>query len=1058
MKLSRLLLSIFAAFLFSVAAFGQGVTTSSLKGKITSSDGKPLDAAAVVAIHEPSGTQYGTMTFEDGRFLIQGMRVGGPYKVVVSFVGYKNSEQSDVYLQLNQAGVVDLSLTTADNVIQEVTISYDKGSVISSDRMGSATFINRVELAQLPTISRSQKDFTRLTPQSDGNSFGGRNSLYNNFSLDGSIFNNSFGLDYATPGGQSDAQPVSFDAIEQLQVSLAPFDVREGGFTGAGVNAVTKSGTNDFYATVYHYFRNESMIGKKIEGKKIENLDFKATQSGISFGGPIIKNKLFFFVNAEAERRTQLAHGFIANNNDGIEDPGETSVMESDIVAVQNQLKNVWNYDPGRYQGYNHETFNNKMLVKLDWNISKHHQFTIRYNNLDAWKDILPHPEAVIGRGPTSYRLPFENSSYRIFNKINSFVGELNSRFGGSFSNKLLVGYTTFRDKRTPKSVPFPVVDVFINGNLSITAGSEMFSTSNVLNQNVFQFTDNLTYYLNKHSITAGVNYEQFYFENSFNLFYYPWVAAFSVQDFVNDNLNNRLSNQPTSSSQIPGMMTTASAVPFAWSYVKVGQLGFYVQDDFQPADNFNLTVGMRVDMPIYLNDISGDVSAVTNFNGWVDESGNPVKINSGKWPTVNPLWAPRFGFNWDVVRNKKTQVRGGSGIFSGRIPFVWLGNQASNARIDPGYEFQVNATAEGFKFPQAWKTDLALDQKIGDGWIVSLEAIYSKDINAVVHKNYNMAKPTGHLTGADGRAIFANFSEVNIYSSSPNAVGFLDAGAIVLENTKKGYQYSLTTQLRKQFNFGLNINAAYTYMESKDLTSIPAEIAADAFQRNPIIGNPNEPQFANSRYGLNHRVITSISYQLKTKVGLTSVAAFFEMSKGTRYSYTYAGDLNKDAIVNNDLIYVPASASDIKFGTVSEGVGTIAADADQQWTALNAFIEQDPYLSTRRGEYAERHGATLPWFTQLDVRIAHDFIFNAKGMKHTIRLSADILNFGNMLNSDWGVRKLASTYNPITVNGLDSNNMPYFSFNKNLKDTYVSDYSVNSKWQVQFGIRYIFN
>lgn len=1060
MRIKLLLLSSVLLLLATSMLWAQGVTTSTLKGKITDGDGNVLSGATVVALHVPSGTQYGTVSMADGRYLIQGMRVGGPYKVMASFVGYKNGEQSEVMLTLNNTGDINLSLVSMDKALDEVIVKFDKNTTINSERMGSTTFISKADMANMPTIARSQQDFTRLTPQANGNSFGGRNVLYNNFSLDGSIFNNSFGLDYATPGGQSDAQPVSLDAIDQMQVSLAPFDVREGGFTGAGVNAVTKSGTNTFYATVYHYFRNDALIGKKIEGQEVRNLDYSTTQSGLSVGGPIIKNKLFFFVNAEAERRNQLAHGFIANNNDGKQDPGETSVMESDIIAVQNHLKNVWNYDPGAYQGYFHETYNNKFLAKIDYNISNNHQLALRYNYLDAWKDILPHPEAVIGRGPTTFRLPFENSSYRIFNKINSFVAELNSRFGSKYSNKMLVGYTTFRDHREPHSVPYPVIDIFIGGNLAITAASEMFSTSNVLNQDVFQFTNNFSYYMNKHTLTAGVNYEQFSFENSFNLFYYPWVAGFSVNDFVTDNLWNMLANVPTNRSDVmAAQMAAQNAAKFAWSYVKVGQLGVYVQDEFQPTDNLNLTLGLRVDVPIYLNEIKDNVSSVTNFNGWKDENGNTVKIDPSKWPTANPLWAPRFGFNWNVLGNKTLQVRGGSGVFSGRVPFVWLGNQSSNARLDSIYEFQVNATTEDFKFPQAWKTDLAIDHNLGAGWIVSVEGIYSKDINAVVHRNYNMAAPSAQLSGSDDRAIFAGFNEVNIYSSTPGGVGFLDAGAIVLDNTDKGYQYTLTAQIKKEFSFNLHLSAAYTYMESKDLTSIPAEIAADAFQRNPIVGNPNEPMFANSRYGLNHRIIGTAMYQLQSKIGTTSFAAFFELGKGNRYSYTYAGDLNRDAISNNDLLYVPASQSEINFGTVdATGTGIQAANAAEQWAALNAFIEQDDYLSTRRGDYAERHGATLPWFSTVDVRLAHDIVLQFGETKNTLRLSLDILNFGNMLNSDWGVRKLATTYNPIAVNGIDNNNVPYFTFNTNLKDSYTTDFSVASKWQMQFGIRYIFN
>lgn len=1051
-KLLKFSTLVIALMLIANFAFSQGVTTAALKGKIVDDKGNALENVNIVLIHEPSGSQYGAITMKDGRFTISGARVGGPYKVVISSIGYANKEQSGIYLNLNQTLDLDFVLKQTDQQIEEVTVSFDKADDMSLERTGAETFINSKEINSLPTISRGQKDFTRLTPQSDGYSFGGRNNLYNNFSLDGSIFNNSFGLDYATPGGQADAQPVSLDAIEQIQVSLAPFDIREGGFTGAGVNAVTRSGTNDIDASVYYYFRNQGMIGKKVGDIEVENLDFNTKLYGFRVGGPIVKNKLFFFINAEAERRDELAHGFEARDDASQTDPNITSVYRTDIQAVKDHLMNEWGYDAGAFEGYNHSAYNDKALAKLDWNISNKHHFTIRYNYLNAWKDILPHPEAIIGRGPTSFRLPFENSSYRIFNKINSVVSELNSRFGDKISNKLLVGYTTFRDRRKPHSKPFPVIDVFdVNGNLAITAGSEMFSTGNVLNQNVFQFTNNLSYYTNKHTLTAGVNFEMFKFENSFNLFYYPWHMYFTLNDFLNTTVTDVDYNAEVLASQ---------QNPYAWSYVDVAQLGVYIQDEFAAGDNLNLTFGLRMDVPIYLNSIDPDAN-IQNFTGWRDENGDPVSVDPSKWPGTNLLWAPRFGFSWDAKSDKTLILRGGSGIFSGRVPFVWLGNQASNSKLSPGYTFQVNSTSEDFRFPQVWKNDLAVDYKFAGGWIFSFEGIFSKDISAVVHRNYDMLKPSANLTGTgDTREIFAGFNETHIYSADAGAVTFLDAGTIVMDNVKEGNQYSLTGQLKKTFAFGLSGNIAYTYMQSKDYTSIPAEIAADAFQRNPVVGDPNQPMFSYSRYGLKHRVIATLMYQKEYNNMASSFAVFFEAGQGNRYSFTYAGDLNQDGIPsNNDLLYIPQNSSDINFGTVDgAGNGVVASNAATQWDALNAFIEQDSYLSKHRGEYVERHGSMLPWFAQFDFKFMQDFSLKSGEKTNTLRLSFDVLNIGNMFNSNWGVRKLPVTTTPITVNGLDNNNVPYFSFDTNLKNSYIDDVSILSKWQLQIGVRYIFH
>lgn len=1040
---------LFMTLLLTGLVLGQGVTTAGINGKVSNTEGEVLVGANVIALHAPTGTVYGASTMTDGYYYIPNMKIGGPYIVSASYIGYSDQKKEDIFLALNVDHSYSFDLQ-AEAMEGGTVIVTAEQSEINPNRTGAETSINTELLESLPTISRGQKDFTRLTPESDGNSFGGRNNLYNNFSLDGSIFNNPFGLDYAVPGGQTEAQPVSLDAIEQVQVSIAPFDVREGGFTGAGINAVTKSGTNTFKASVYHYLRSEAMVGTKVGDVDAENLDFSTNQSGISLGGPIIKDKLFYFVNFEAERRDQVAHSFIAD--DGSTGANVTSVSADSIALVQARLRDYWGYEPGAYQGYNHETYNNKFLAKIDWNISNTHNLTFRYNYLDSWKDILPHPEAIIGRGPTSFRLPFENSSYRIFNKINSYVAELNSRFSNKLANKLLVGYTQFRDEREPKSVGWPVVDIFDGGspfvgNLAISMGSEMFSTHNRLYQDVFQFTDNLTYYMDKHTLTAGVNLEVLKFDNSFNLFFYPWNTFGSVQAFLNNDDTEIDFNAQADASD---------ANDFAWAYVDVGQLGIYAQDQFRATDDIKLTLGLRVDYPLYLNEIEEDTD-ITGFDGWVDLDGNPVDVDPSTWPEKKPLFAPRFGFNWDVHGDRSMQLRGGSGIFTGRIPFVWLGNQASNAVINPGYTFQVNDTGDDFKYPQVWKNDIAVDKVFGDGWLASFEAIYSKDLNAVVHRNYNMRKPTASLSGTgDTRPVFQG-DEANIYSPAVGYATFLDAGAIVLENTEEGFQQSFTGKLAKKFDFGMTANVSYTNITSKDLTSIPAEIAADAFQRNPIVDGPNNAMLSNSRYGLKHRIISSAVYKKSYGKMNSSLAMFFETGVGNRYSFTYAGDLNGDAIPNNDLLYVPENASDIHFGTVTGGVGTVASDAATQWAALDAFIDQDDYLSTRRGDYAERNGALLPWFSQLDLKAVQEVSLGVGGMDHTLQFSLDILNIGNMISSAWGVRQLSTTWNPITVNGVDDNGVPYFSFNTALEDSYVDDTSIASKWQMQFGIHYLF-
>ncbi|PWJ42205.1 TonB-dependent receptor [Sediminitomix flava] len=1049
-KFTHFFATLFTLILLTSTAFAQS-TTSALSGLVKDADGEPLPGATVIALHTPSGTKYGVATRADGRYDIPNMRVGGPYTITVSYIGFQQFTQEGITLQLGKKFRMNANLAADAETLTEIEVTASA----DGERTGAATSIDSETIKVLPSISRSTADFTRLTPQSDGNSFGGRNNLYNNFSLDGSIFNNSFGLDVSTPGGQADAQPVSLDAIEQVQVTLAPFDVRQSGFTGAGVNAVTKSGTNEFKGTAYHFFRNENMIGNKVSGTTIENLNYSTTQSGLSLGGPIIKNKLFFFVNGEIERAEGLAHGFVAAK-EGREGSNVTSVQYADAMAVKNHFMDKWDYDAGEFENYNHGKENEKLLIKLDWNINDNHNASFRYNMLRAWKDVLPHPEAIGGRGPQPYRLPFSNSSYAIHNNIDSWVAELNSRFGNTASNKFQVTYSRFRDKRMPWSEPFPVIDILdANGQISLTAGSEMFSTNNVLDQDIFQLRDDFTMYMDNHTLTAGFNAEVFQFNNSFNLFYYPGHTFQNVDDFLADRAYNTFTGDYYTVDYRNDV--ASQNAPYAMAEVDVAQIAFYLQDEWNVSDKLDVTMGVRMDMPIYLSEIAED-PVTKGFDGWKDGK----NVDPSTFPTARPLWSPRVGFNYDVKGDQSSVVRGGTGIFTGRIPFVWLGNQASNPKIDPFYTFQVNDTEDDFRFPQVWKTNLAWDKKFANGWSVTLEGIISKDINAVVHRNYNMAAPSQNAEGkGDNRAIFAGFHETNLYSSSEYAANmddpqFLEAGAIVLENVDEGHQYSLTGQIQKVFDFGLFASAAYTYMESMDYTSIPAEIAADAFQRNPVVGDPNQSQFANSRYGLQHRFITSVGYKKTYGNGrhATSISMFGEIARGNRYSYTYAGDMNRDAIANNDLIYVPASEDEIVLVSTEANTAT----PTEQWNALNQFIEQDEYLSERRGDYAERNGAMLPWYTQFDVRLLQDYNFKVGDKTNTIQLSVDVLNFGNMLNSDWGVRKLPSTRTPITFEGYqEGTNIPTYSFDTELTETFNDDVSILSKWQMQIGLRYIF-
>ncbi|MDA3861575.1 MAG: carboxypeptidase regulatory-like domain-containing protein, partial [Melioribacteraceae bacterium] len=977
--------------------FAQGVTTASMNGIVTDKDGSPLPGANVVAIHLPSGTQYGAASLNNGRFVLQNIRIGGPYKVTVSFVGFQSQVKENIHLALGQNVRVTFTLADESVDLSEVVVSAEQDNDLNADRTGAATNISKNEIKALPTISRSVSDYTRLTPQASGGSFGGRNAYYNNFSLDGSIFNNSFGLDVPTPGGQANAQPVSLDAIAQIQVTIAPYDVRQGGFTGAGINSVTKSGTNTFIGSAYGFMRNESMIGSKVGDLDVENPDLSYGQYGFRLGGPIIKNKLFFFVNAEMERREEPATTLLASTP-GASGANVSNVSASDLDEIKNTLNNVYGYETGAYENYNHKTENEKLLAKIDWNINQDHDFSFRYNYLRSWRDVLPHPAiSAGGRGPSVNSLPFENTSYIINNDINSFVSQLTSRFGNNYSNHLTVAYTTFRDYRESKSADFPSIDINKNNSNYASFGLERFSTNNILDQNVFQITNDFSIYLNDHIVTVGASLESFDFMNSFNLFYYPGYTYDSMDDFRLHTDPNDVANFNDYNADV----ANSNKNPFKVAEFSVGQFSLYAQDEWQVNNKLKLTAGIRMDMPLYFD--KPEANPIIEAETFKDEFGNDATVDVSNVPSATPLLSPRVGFNYDLKGDRSTQLRGGTGVFTGRLRFVWIGNQFSNRTIDPFYTFQINATTDDFKWPQVWRTDFAVDQELPWGMVGTLEGIYNKDINAVVHKNYNMDLPTGNLEGADNREVYqGSENKVNGFYGATEFGSFLDAGAIVLDNTDEGYQYSMTAKLRKNISPFAFAMVAYTYSQAKDITSSPGEIAADAFQLNPVVGNNNTPELSYSDWGMDHRIIGAGSWKFFYGGSYaTTISLFFETGSGARFSYTYAGDVNNDGIgQNNDLIYVPANSSEINL-VPTDGGDT--RSPEEIWNQLNAYIEQDDYLSTRRGDYAERNGAISEWFSQIDLRILQDFALNIGDNTHAFQLSLDFLNIGNMISSDWG-------------------------------------------------------
>lgn len=1060
-------LALVALVLGPPAAHGQGVTTAAMNGLVASQDGSPLPDAVVLAVHLPSGTQYRAVVRPGGAYTLPNMRVGGPYRITATYIGYQPKSETDVFLSLGQNFRLDFSLVRQAVQLQALEVTGERDEVLNAGRTGAATFIDPTKVALLPSIKRSTRDLTRLDPRSDGNfSFAGRNWLYNNISLDGSYFNNPFGLDDPAPGGQSNAEPVPYDAIEQVQVSVAPFDVREGGFTGANINMVTKSGSNAFKVTGYAFGRDDNLEGNSVRKVKVAaNPDLKYFQAGAALSGPLARNRLFFYLNGEIERTDNAGSNFVASTG-GSSGLGVSRVQATVMDQIRQRMLDEYDYDTGPYQGYIHETNNDKLLAKLDWNLNPSNALSFRYNYLSAKRDQGPHPFVLsfgnTGRGPNSTSLPFQNSGYAINNKLHSLALELNSRSKG-YANRFFASYNRFRDFRDPFSEDFPTIEIGEAGVTYTSIGHEPFSIHNVLDQDVLQLTNNLSVFRGRHTFTLGANFEKFSFFNSFNLFRHGFFPAASTFDSVAAFL--AATAPGPNQVDFRGMIATG---PFKGETFSVGQLSLYAQDEFLASSRFNLTVGLRADFPLYFSE-PVDNPYVRSLS-LLDENDNPETVDQSTLPGASPLFSPRIGFNWNAVGERRTQVRGGTGIFTGRIPFVWLGNVFSNPGPNPNIfpgpgapqvktsddailqqSFYMNAMDSDFKWPQVWTTDLAVDQQLPWNLLGTVEVIYGKDLNSVFMRNANLRTPVRTLP--DGRPYFggAGSNEINLNFT---------AGPYVIDNTDEGHSLNISAQLRKTFSPAASAFLSYSFTEAKNNLK-SSEIAAVLWENQPVQGDPNRPGLSHSEFGQRHRIIGAATFVKAWSASLrTQFGVFFEVAQGNRfagqggnrYSFIYSGDVNGDGATGNDLIYIPASASEILF----DPNGSVTAA--QQWNQLDAFIEQDKYLRSHRGQIAERAGALNPWYNSIDLRILQDFGFGSGTRRHTLQLSVDVLNFGNLINSSWGVRKVASASatSPLILKRFDSSGAPVFNFTGATK-TFIDDPDLLSRWRTQIGLRYFF-
>ncbi|RYY60337.1 MAG: TonB-dependent receptor [Chitinophagaceae bacterium] len=1103
---------------FSLTQLSAQVTNSSLTGSVRDSSNSPLAGASITATHVPSGTVYQTIANKDGFYTIPAMRVGGPYKITVTYVGFNTEVYDNVTLTLGDAYNINTLLGTGVQALESVVVTGTARRA-TADKSGASTNINSRQLASLPTISRSITDFTRLTPQANGNNIAGRDARYNNVTVDGANLNNNFGLSSdPLPGGGSN--PISLDALEEISVNIAPSDVRQSGFTGANITAVTKSGTNTFKGTAYTYFRDQSFNGINVGGLKLpEQAKTKSNLYGFSFGGPIIKNKLFFFVNGEIEKNT-LPSGITYTPKGGSGRGNVSNTPIDSLRKLSDYLRSTYGYETGAYDNFpNFTSENHKILGRIDWNISKQHKLTLKYNELINDNDVamsnsIPNGTNTSGNSWTSVprnganNMSFENSQYAFHNVVRSAALELNSTFRNRFSNQLIATYTKIQTTRSSPSSIFPFIDIIGDNNVAgssyatgarnnyMSVGYEPYSYNNDVKNNIFNITDNFSYYAGKHTLTAGITYEHQYVGNQFMPASQSYYVYGSLAEFMNPAAHPI--SYSLTFSRVPGDDAPYSAE------LKLGQLGFYVQDEININSRFKITAGLRFDRPIY-DEQPIENPAITALT-FPDKDGVATSYSTGMWPKATFYPSPRLNFRYDVEGDKKLIVRGGTGIYTGRMPFVYLTNMPTNSGM---YQFGAVANAaqlsqitfnpdrttwqslfttpeptpptggfvlidKKFKFPSVWRTNLGLDKRLGNGWTVSADLLYTRDINAVSMRNANQVDPTGTVTLAPGviRKSFAANTNASrrLYAAYNNA--------IVLENNGEGKSFAITPQISKAFGKGFYGSLAYTYTFSQDVTGNPGSTAASVWSGNPTSGTQNDLELSYSQYMVPHRFVANLSYRLEYFNHLASTFSFFyEGASQGSYTYIYGAasgtaptgftntaDVNFDGN-SSDLMYIPKSGSELTFVPVT--INGITYSAAEQVAIWDKYVEQDPYLKKHKGQVAERNGARYPFYHRVDFRYLQDIFVNIGSRRNTLQLSFDCTNFLNLLNNKWGVRDFYTVQNPLraTKNATTGevryqlgSYVPGGSSTPQIADkTFIDSYSTSSTYSMQVGLRYIF-
>lgn len=1075
---------------FSSLLFAQE-TTSEIQGTVADKAGTILAGATITATHAPTGTKYVTTTRKDGRYNLPNLKIGGPYTLEVSYVGYQPANEGDIILVVGQVYKQNFNLDVTATLLKDVVVRSSNDKNFNNARTGSQELITRSQIDRLPTINRSIQDFVKLEPTANGLNIGGRSNQYNNMTVDGANFNNSFGLS-SILGGQTSSQPISLEAIEQIQVNVSPYDVKLGGFAGTGINTITKSGTNKIKGSLYQYSRNENYLNYKVGPATVVKTPFNYSIKGFNIGGPLLKNKLFFFFSGEQVRQDAPATSLMASDASHAAGGNYSQANADTLTALANFLKNKFNYDPGAFQGYSFKTNSDKITAKLDWNINGKNTLTIKYNYLKSFADQFastsrPGIGQITGGQPGTYSMPFFGSGYVINNNFNILIAELNSRFNNKLSNKLQIGFTALRDFRSPHSASesFPLVDILNNGNIYTTFGYEMYTYNNKLNTDVLQLNDILSFYKGAHEITVGTQNSIKKYQNAFAPGYQGVYQFNSLTDFYN-SVNNGVANAKSYYLQYSALPNGA----FPWAYAGSTELSQFIQDKWKVTSDFTLTYGLRIDETFYKQAMTDN----PYFSALQFKDGKTYNI--GKAPMNNVIISPRLGFNWNPKGDKTLQVRGGTGVFAGPPPFVWISNQASNNGIQWGSftvankafnvspdtyrpttgaantSYSTALVANDFKYPTAWKTTLAFDKKFKNGWFVGAEYNYTKDINAVYYSNINLNESNGFaLGGVDNRLRYLTVTNSNKYYAGATLANPNIGNAILMSNTNKGYVYTLTGKVQNTTE-NLTYGIAYTRSVAKN-TAEGGSTASSLWSAAAVANqDPNAPNLGFASYYMPNRVIGNVAFRINEgKYFSTSLGAIYELANNGVASYVYNGDLNGDGNAGNDLIFIPSTIADINLvkvnsgglGTGTTGVTDTRTTA-QIWAQLDALISNSTYLNTHRGKYAQRNGCVNPYYSKLDLNITQEIKFKVRQDQHAIRVSLDLINAGNFVNRDWGVVRVPTVTNFLKYEGLGADGKtPSFSFPFQTGTTpfvqpYQNSTGLASRWQMMLGIKYLFN